>query len=407
MKNVGSERLEELLDFWHGSCWMDETIHGLAKKVHPGAVQEIPLLRNWREFLSIVYDNRVSSIKIGEWCMPEDAWRKDALWANLATFPLEFFEWSRRSRRIFHLPPGLTRVLGTATYPKVKWDDVILPYDSFVITLDEPIMREDQVGVWSSYDTILVTTIREWNAIYMRLLHAPHVDAADSYWRTERVARRSKLLIKREQYERARRFLDKEWQTYNKKLKANPAWCLFSLRAASDAPDSIVRLETEDMVAKYRNRIIGRHEEYGNDDERLWTCEPESWAAKIVVGWCLYKQGLSDPDLSWREQRREPFVRGRRGVTGIITEIDHVCTVLGQARLDFSIARSGEMQSSNSGFFKRPHWRSRHLARERGSPPTAPKTVKVPPRLIRKDLIPLFGIIGGTSTKVIEDWDDS
>ena len=62
-----------------------------------------------------------------------------------------------------------------------------------------------------------------------------------------------------------------------------------------------------------------------------------------------------------------------------------------------------ELESEGPGTmrFVRPHWRRGYKRRPKGSAPTAEKTVKVPPVLVREDLVPIYGLVGGTTSIVV------
>ncbi len=407
MQTIVSERLSRMLRFWKDVCWSCEM---LAHTTVPGADIEAtlrdvmpPAVSRYETFERLVYDQTVQKLTLSDWLPTRKQNETFVKLQSFRMFPLEFFEWSRKSRRSFELPAGLSRVFGLATYPKMDWSDVILPYDSFAIVLEEPLRVEEQEDIWLEYDTILVTKLPLLGHIQMRLINKPVV-AEDEDHVPDNVKRRIRMFIERGETEKAERWVTTEFETVEKRIVVTPGWRTTVLFSDADIETKTsVALEVADFAARPEFHLRANELE-GGIEGNLWRLEPFSIAAKIVVGWCMYMDSLTSTDIAWREKRRKKVVRGSRGVTGVITEIDHICTVLGKARLDASVYSGTEVsQNASSGFFKRPHWRRRHKKRPPGTPPGSPKTVRVPTLLIRPDLVPFFGIIGGTHTKIVDD----
>jgi hypothetical protein len=404
MSSVASERLQEMLEYWQDLCWYWES----RLRAEVGYVPDDPMvvpshITKWKEFEQIVFDNTIPAISIEEWGVPPELYQEFRGFIGMHLFPLEFFEWSRKSRRVFNLPQGLCQVLGQATYPEVRWKDVLWPFDSFVITLEYPIQCEDMPGVWSRYDAILVTKIPETGHVELRMMRAPHTDKKKRRI-PDKSKRRFELLLKRGDEKKTVDFLGKTWTTWSSNMKSSPGWrtCHLVGKHKLSSNDK-VKIDPEDLMSKPSDEMMERVRYTWGSEEYLWMVEPISWAAKIAVGWCLYLQTLSSLQVSWAIKKTNIQKIGSRGVTGVITNVDNICTVLGEARLDPSSYGVNDQPSQDSGLFKRPHWRRAHYRRPRGSHPRALKTVAVPPLLIRKDLIPFFGIIGGTKTEVISE----
>jgi hypothetical protein len=168
------------------------------------------------------------------------------------------------------------------------------------------------------------------------------------------------------------------------------------------AAKSKVAIEPKDFIARLRPE--DRKEVEADGELNLWRFEPISWAARIVVGWCLYRQKLMSTDITWKKRAWKEHQLGKRGVTGVITHVDHICTILNSGRWDpLAHGLDKDFNKIASGFFKRPHWRGRHMRRPPGSPRGAQQTILVHPHLIREDLVPYFGIIGGTNIEVLPE----
>src|SRR3989344_1252703 len=408
MRNVASDRLRQCLDYWKSLCWHHEAQVRCALKevpisAMPGLREAVPRpVLNWRKFEHTIFDNTVQELHLEDWGVTSEQQRSFQMFNIFSVFPFEFFEWSRKSRRVFELPADLFALFANAEYPEIHWEDVMFPFDSFAITLQEAIEIEDEFGLTSLYDCILVTKIPFENSIRMRLIQRPHVPPEEQTLH-QRVIDRFEIFHKRGDYDKALRHIQQAWSSFNTTLKATPGWRCGTLWDLSRTPATRrVALEVEDFAAQIEPHVVAELE--GGIEENLWRIEPLSIAGKIVVGLCLYLQAVTARSPHWKKQKAQRHIPGRRGVTGVITETDHICMILGSARMDAD--RYGVREEFNkhfTGFFKRPHWRRRHLKRERGAPIGAPKTVKVPPQLIRKDLIPFFGLIGGTKTEIIDD----
>src|SRR3989344_5686681 len=329
MRNTASDRLQLLLDYWKDVCWMTEArvrciLGGVPVLASfPGISDEVPApVLNWRRFEHTVFDNTVAELSFADWGVTREMREHNPSLDALATFPFEFFEWSRKSRRVFDLPPDLFVAFANATYPEIRWSDVLFPYDSFVITLQQPIEVEDEYDVWSSYDTILVASIPHTNVVTIRLIQAPHAAPNEQQF-SQRAKDRFELLMKRGSFEKAKQYLIRQWVGFGIRLKSSPGWRSGVLLNRNSTPlQSRVELEVEDFAARVEPHVVKYLE--GGIEENLWRVEPISIAAKIVVGWCLYLESLSQTDLSWKKRERKVHVPGLRGVTGIMIQTDHI-----------------------------------------------------------------------------------
>ncbi|OGG51835.1 hypothetical protein A3C18_02740 [Candidatus Kaiserbacteria bacterium RIFCSPHIGHO2_02_FULL_54_11b] len=400
MQNVASERLKHVLNYWYDMCWYSEaTVRTIAGEV-PSSPKVPKFLAYWRNYERTVFDNTVVELPHDDWIIT--AQEVEMFWPFEAYshFPFEFFQWSRKSRKSFHLPSQLHHLFAVATYPRIRWGDVLLPFDSFVISLEDPIHAEEQKGMWVLYDAILVTRHSAfYGDIDIRLLRRPLVDEAEQRFAAN-VKDRFEVLLKRGDREKTLRFLEKKEATA---FAIPPGWRATSIYFGRHMTDATpIAIEPNDILSLLPSKEVAKME--GGVEENLWRFEPLSWAAKIVIGWCLYLQSLPSASLSWKKRERQQYISGRRGVTGVITQVDHICTILGVGKLD--PLRYGLTEDANrvsTGFFKRPHWRRAHMRREPGTPPSAERTQKIPPLLIRRDLIPYFGVIGGTKVEVLPE----
>lgn len=402
-----SLRLAETLNHWKDACWYTQTLLNLAfgKK----SEQELwypEQARHWRTFEQKVFDNSTQYLKTADWMILKRTPESDLLFPY-QTFPFEFFEWSRKSRRVFEIPADLQHAFATAAFPNITWADVLMPFDSFAVKLATPLVVEDRPGKWTQYDTILVSKITfhdlqgKPSQLIVRVL-GPTFDGEKEPRLQEKDFRRVSLLAKRGQENEAMEKLKKMWAERSGSLKSTPGWRNLVLHSYK-TPNRHLEIETEHFIKRLDSDT--RQKIKGGIEEATWRAEPSSWAAKIAVGVMLYLQSLSNTPLPWREQRQpHRSQKGSRGVTGIITSPEYICAIVGRGIIDPSTyGLNDPNKHEGSQFFVRPHWRRAHMRRSPGSAPNAPKDVKVPPVLVREDLVPLFGIISGTKTKILPE----
>ncbi len=114
----------------------------------------------------------------------------------------------------------------------------------------------------------------------------------------------------------------------------------------------------------------------------------------------LYLENLSSESLADVQASKCKTRQISGGAPAVITEPDRIFEVVGKGRISSNEVSDNKKSRSSVGFV-RPHWRRAHYKRAHGAPQNAPKTIRVPAVLVRADLVPLYGIVGGTSTVVI------
>lgn len=356
-----------------------------------------------------ILNNSVTSLAIEEW-QPNQKFRSaSGDTPNFAkqldvyrSFPYELFQWNRQSRRVFHLPHSLEAMLAAAEFPDMKWNDVLWPFDSFIITVEKPIVVRHPIDlVDQPFDTVMVTRTAKSDGtavVRFRWLHLPPTSGKRLGFTLSEMREFRSLLKKKPQA--AARF-------WNRKYKEIYKFSPFQL-GSQHAELDIGEGRFEDIIVEPEElhvKLGGMKDSYGNryyDESTRSFFEGLSVTIRIVVGWMLYLETLSNDSMQWRT----PSVRAQRMIAGgapaIITEPDHICDIVGKGRIHPSEVTSEPNRRCSKGFV-RPHWRRAHYKRPRGSTPDAPKSVRIPPVLVRADLVPLYGIIGGTRTVVIPE----
>ena len=392
MHHIASERLQELLDYWKDECTLLKEYSRHAGTLDAMAPQVLNSqdLESWIfDRNNVVYDlikrNHIGKIE-------------SAAYHAYALLPYEFFTWNRHGRRAVHLPRELQRPFSVAPFKGVRFHDVRLPFKSFVITLEEPLRAEKRPGVWTNYDAIWVTQANHSRDIRCRLLHAPHASLENrrlpkNALRSLEIANRRGFKVMGEAFLRVnRRWLET--------IVDMPGDIIFDLHSTSVTDNDFV---ADHITPQHYERVFAINAD-DVDEVREWQADWICRAAKIVIGWCLYQKHLPSESYVWTAPRPRP-VRGTRGAaTGVITNTDHICTILRIGNMDIAQYREKNPDKEGSGFFQWPHVRSSHWKRERGAGPKAPKTVFIAEYSVRDDLMPLFGVHGGKVTNVVGDF---
>lgn len=401
MKSFASERLLETLNWWKALSYRREILMPITHPYLVGPHTQAHITR-WRNYEKMVLDNRIEYLDFREWMELDSQGENFDFLRALEQFPCELFEWNRKSRRAIHVPKGMQFLAVSGDFSRLKWSDVLWPYDSFVLTLEQPIELEDAPGHWSYFDTILVSHVTSpgnTKTLRIRLLRKPDGTMLGVF-----PEKRRNLLekhLRAGDVDRAQRVLSSAVQSIVKDA-GGTAQGFRSMDLYTTIPgvetvanfNDPVRIEEEDFVAAYE-RVSGKTA----TEEEQWRMGYMSLAAKLVLGWVLLMESYSQNAIL----NTRPATSSTRGNAGIITSPELICTILLKGRLDPSRYVETPEYERAATSFKRPHWRRGHWKRERGSPRNARKTVRVPPKLIRADLVPLFGIISGTATWMEEE----
>ncbi len=409
MPSIARERLQEMLNWWKLMSLMREIGSWPRQYPHLSETAATQWLRQWRGYERMVLDNRIEHLSPAAWSeqrLPETFEQGNSVfwrYCGAQNFPCELFEWNRTSRRAFHIPEGLQCLFMAGQYSSWKWEDLLWPYESVVLTLEHPLEVEDDSGCWSSYDTILATHVvhpGRGKVLLLRLLKKPHgprpetlpvkeCNLIDKHLATGERIRAMKVATR----------VEGMFVTDDEIPQGSytcPVYATFEVPIYPSLRDHI-GIEVADLQSRIVRSVFPSPVGGSDEETRLSVF---SMAHKIVVGWCAYMGHLHTNSF---ETVRQPSGKGTRGITGVITTPEHICTMILKSRLDPGRYYTTKEYEVSSGMFKRPHWRRGHWKRENGSAPTAPRTIRVPPMLIRWDLIPIFGVISGTETYIDDD----
>ncbi len=362
-----------------------------------------------QRLVSTIMDNRVREISLEEW-MPAPEYKEmdntiSTLGDEFAWFPLQLFQWNRNSRRTFHLPHTLVASLSAAEFGDVTWSDVTWPHDSFVITLEKPFSINSLDGKTEHYDTIManILPIGEGgrDALCVRLFQAPQT-TGKRYGLTRSERDKFMKALKRKRWQKAIDICEDVRLSMQSDYPSVPGSCGCAIDSDLEG-NAPVLISFQDQLAEGSNISHAHLISHENLREtQRGKLEISIVAMRIVVGWALYLETLPTDRIKTEKNTRKARVLSG-GHPGTITNPDDIFQIVGRSEIG-SGSHSSQRRSVEEGGFTRPHWRRAHKRRPIGSAPDAPKTIKVPQKLIREDLVPLFGIIGGTkSVMFLED----
>lgn len=317
------------------------------------------------------------------------------------SFPMELFQWNRCSRRAFHIPHSLEAMLAAAEFPEMRWDDVLWPFESFVITIEKPVVVEHPIdGNQQPFDTILVSRFNTpgGKLLILRWLHVPPKTGKRLGF-TAKEMRQFRTLLSNNKL----RVAAKMWGKKIKELSQFSQYQFGSQRVELNLTpgkfENII-VEPQALYEKLGGLKDGQGNRYNYDESTRSFFESLSVTIRIVAGWMLYLENLSSKTMEWQSGRQSKTRIISGGAPSIITDPDQICTIVGKGRIDLSEVTSETNQRCSKGFV-RPHWRRAHYRRPAGSAFDAPKSQRVPPVLVRADLVPLYGIVGGTTSIAI------
>lgn len=431
MPGLVSERLQEALESWELTRLYFEIALRAENELRYGdAYRELPIaVTSWKRFRRAVLDNDIQSLDPAVWAADRDLLAyamkngygyldptlqsMGAAMMQRGEFALEFFAWSRQSRRAFKIDEPLQRTLTAAAIPQETWDDVLWPFDSFAVELAEPIgYHSAKLNREVMHDAILVSQVMVGGkpVMMMRLLTVsdwPYEYDLSGLSQEERDDMK-RLIRQGRSFDRVldlrARGARREMNLRKKKVPRPLAQGLAAIPLfVPGNGDQQIRLEPEDLANAVHTVLGIRDTAEVNPEQLERYCRCYSQAALIVVGLAFAIEGAGSKRrshvLEWHPKRR----KRRALIDGqglVITDEELVCEITCESVFG-AVRRRGAVYTDAHGVV-RPHWRIRHRRRPAYSPLDAPKTIKVPPRLINAYLVGKYGIVGGTTQHMAE-----
>lgn len=311
---------------------------------------------------------------------------------SLHTFPVALASWTISSRRIFHIAADLQVLLNSTSLDGVLWRDVSIPFKSFAVSLEIPII--DHRG--AKYDCILFGEEprygKGWdNPPYtgVRLFHAKFGGGGRHF--SPDCRNDIMHAMQNGRWEHAQKTLEYASN------ETNPFFpirlCTFFLDdKARDFPVTThaTDLSVDDRPKEFQHRALP--EESIHFDAAL----------RIVVGLCLYLQTLP-PKSSARSDWKKYDRQGKKPDPKAITNDAQICMVSCLHKLtaeEREITGDNKLMRKKSLYelcahFRRGHWRR---PPGQGHIPDAPRIVWVRPTLVRRDRLVEGQLPGGAIT---------
>ena len=403
-----SERLAHTHAMWRQHYLTYEVEVAIRLERGEVSAADSKLAQNGRKLATTILDNNIHRLTPTEWVPIPKLVRPRSVGHTLQNvygyFPLELFEWNRTSRRVFHIPHSLTAILASAKFPDMRWSDVQWPFDSFVITLEKPLVIDSYDSKKESYDTIMISRLPiledGGDAISIRLFQRPTQSGA-TLGMSQRDMERFDRLMKKRLFDRALYFSESRRLEFGKYYPTVPGACGIVFLDNHES-DTCIHLELESISTSIGTIEANFPAEDTGVDQILLQqkLEISLVAMRIAMGWMCYLETLSSDSTTWRQHSVRKRGTDENCHSAVITEPGHICDIIGKGWIDQNEVTSVS-SSRNSQGFVRPHWRRAHKRRPMGSPPGSEKTLRIPPKLVREDLVPLYGIIGGTKTIII------
>jgi len=381
------ERMEKCLRAWEDFWFLVKVVNdiAMAKRQPPPYPSQGPMLHA-ASFRKKILRGRQEPIQLEYFLAPEHPHFNNRCLPGLA---LPLSQWCSNSRRVYHIKEDLQAILGATSLEGITWNDVVLPFLSYALKLDQPVTDADG----DSFDFVMVTSFTmirgdgsHDRAIDLRFL----TRKCDQY---EPMSEANKSNIHRRmhqgQYDHVRdlvsQFLKKTDSCVGSFVQFSGEYLTLEVMSTAQQVYGLCR---EDMLGKLSEEIA----------VPCWET-----LIRIVVGMCLYLKTL--PSQSPHRSEWRPVPRSGLPDPRAISNEAQVCTISScyaltteeRVVLGLQGTRAERAAYELSCHFRQGHWRR---APGSGNDPNAPKTVHVRPCLVRKDRLRDGELPGGSGAIV-------
>lgn len=394
------DRLEQALRLWEDHCFLQHKIVQLVT-LCPGQVDisgpagvgckerrqlNVGAFANFRSFRKYLL-NSIHSHAPFDFERYIGCKQVQDLLGCLAWLPLSLWSWTRESRRVYHLSNELQLLLNMTSLNGVTWGEVELPFDSFAISLQDPLVDESSGDV---FDLITVSKVaisniatgQSWTNLEFTLFPS-------------RLEQSNHLQLKeRDKVEEMVR--KREWQ-------ALAQWIgRFHRRFGGHGVLGLSFSYSKNKDALIMDENWGASSDIPAGCEPLYGKNPVPLMTKVfrlVAGLALYFKSLP-PNHSYvrDESSRERKERISSYDKTCIAKEAHVCVVSSCFKLTREECEVlASCRSGAGGYEMRAHFRCGYWRRPPGlgSNPTAEKNVWVRPALVRRDRLAPGSVPGG------------
>lgn len=290
--------------------------------------------------------------------------------------------WTQGSRRIFTITEELQDLLEGMTLGAVGWNEIVLPFDAFILALPRPILAlAEDMSPQEAFDLIFVEKV---------------VDPDRDGFRMEFGCVSPNIL----QYRPLGETVRKDWLKAVEKVRRNRLERMMDLQRASMKKEALFwRHEIEHDILE-QSRLGDIDEAFGDESlptgpySAAWReFRPNLEILRYVGAFSLYLMSLppqSGHRSNWQPADPSPDPKAiTRGTE--VCSVSSVFTLTTEEREAFRWSPSGRRQQA--AHFRRGHFRKRP---GQGSDPDAPKVVLVRPALVRGDRLKPGELPGGS-----------
>lgn len=149
---VAEDRMNGLLTRWESVCFL----RGINTLVQTGSLPD-GACKHFDKFRSYIFKNagkRMADSAFLNFMRFPPGIDPNELEVT-AYIPLTVLSWHHSSRRIFHMPSETQNLLDATSLERILWKEVRFPFNSFVVTLEDPLVSDDGI----CFDTFVVSKI--------------------------------------------------------------------------------------------------------------------------------------------------------------------------------------------------------------------------------------------------------
>jgi hypothetical protein len=303
---------------------------------------------------------------------------EDLLWA--------LYGWCRSSRRIYGIPADLQLLL-QATSLNGAWDGIKLPFNTFSMSLDEPLESDGE-----RYDEVLVHAHGTLDGLEGPRIHS-FILLSEAYRLFEPMERKAKEQILRALNRKDGSTLGRIARKAIARRHGHCRCFSFETIPPDEAPDG-----TPMAKGTMRDVLSGLEEGFNKTTGPSWS-RLIPIVSRLAFGLSIYLR--TRPPQT--RPTTAPLKAVQRGVPRILTQDAHVCLVQNEHALNENERTTLRAYANgNMSIEASPHFREGYYSRPpgKGTDPLAEKTIWHRPTIVRRDLLPNGTLPYGRKTRL-------
>jgi hypothetical protein len=313
-----------------------------------------------------------------------------------ATLPISLGCWTACSRRVFHLSKEFIAFLEETSLEGIRWQDINLPFESFGVTLEEPI--PDNRGTF--HDMFVVSTFGVQDKKNDRMRNIFNVRLFPSILGEYKpISRLAKMQVR----QCAR---NKKWRQLFRRLE-DITRSFESILRQSNSPAILVDINDYlDEPIGPMEKLAGAQVFRCKESQKDYGMSQINQAVEILCKLCLYLDALppqESPDKTEKPQIFNPKKKEGFDKTAIVDSSEIFVIKSVHPIIAESAGNDSNGKRKKGGYEVRAHWRRAHLRRKKGEGknPEAKKTVKVRACLVRGESLPEKSLPSGSESIVL------